>query len=258
MNNLIFEILRGLKGTFRDSPDISFKALVKAFGIKPCTVVHCGAGLVEEAEIYNHANFGPVYWIEAHPDIFEEATKLLARFPNQKIIEAALWDECIDVKMNVASNLGSSSLLKSHLHTEIFPEISFRESVTLETKRLDEIQITIDSGSLLIMDLQGAELKALKGALRILPKFNYLYIEVAELELYKGAPQIKEIVDFLYSDFQLADWQISEKYGYGNLFFIRRDIMKFPRLRRIRRLFLSFGISIRDVIFRNKEYALPQ
>jgi FkbM family methyltransferase len=258
MNNLILEILRGLKGTFRDSPDISFKALVKAFGVKCCTVVHCGAGLVEEVQIYHDTNFGPIYWIEAHPDIFQAAKKHLVRFPEQKIIEAALWDECIKLKMNVASNLGSSSLLKSHLHAEIFPEITFLESFTVKTKRLDEIQLTVDYGSLLVMDLQGAELKALRGAWAILPKFNYIYIEVAELELYEGAPQIREIVDFLYTDFELVDWQISKRYGYGNLFFIRNDIVKLPRLRRIIRLFLAFGTSIQDIIFRNKEHVFPR
>jgi FkbM family methyltransferase len=251
------EILRGLKGTFRDSPDISFQALVKAFGVKSCTVVHCGAGLVEEAQIYNDTNFGPIYWIEAHPDIFQAAKKLLVRLPNQKIIEAALWDECIKLKMNVASNLGSSSLLKSHLHDEIFPEITFLESITVKTKRLDEIQLTVDYGSLLIMDLQGAELKALRGALDILPKFNYIYIEVAELELYEGAPQIRDVVDFLFPDFQLVDWQISKYYGYGNYFFIRNDIVTLPRLRRIIRHFLAFGTSIQDVIFKNKKYVFP-
>lgn len=243
----MIRILRGLRAAFRDSPDISFEALVKSFRVQCCSVVHCGAGLVEEAETYHRTNFGPIFWIEAHPDISKNAKTLLAKFPNQMIVEVALWDCETVLNLNVASNLGSSSLLKSRLHSDIFPDITFQESIAVKTNRLDKLSLPVDYGSLLVMDLQGAELKALHGAIGILQRFDYIYIEVSELELYEGAPRISDLNKFLSSDFKLVDWQISKAYHYGNLFFIRNELVKNPRLRRFFRFFHSFRFTLREI-----------
>lgn len=163
------------------------------------------------------------------------------------IVEAALWDCETVLNLNVASNLGSSSLLKSGMHSDIFPNITFEESISVKTIRLDELLLPVDYGSLLVMDLQGAELKALHGASGILQRFDYIYIEAAELELYEGAPRSSDIIKFLSTEFKLVDWQISKAYHYGNLFFIRNELVKNPRLRRLFRFLYSLRLSLKDL-----------
>ena len=244
---ILSDVLKAIKATFVDSPDISLEALIKSFKLECRELLHCGAGLVEEALIYQQLNFSKVYWIEAHPEIFEASRNILVKFPNQSILQAALWDSEAILSLNVASNLGSSSLLNSCLHSDIFPDITFRESVAVKTIRLDNLKIPIDYGSLLVMDLQGAELKALHGASGLLSKLDYIYIEAAELELYEGAPRISDLIEFLSPDFKLVDWRISKKYHYGNLFFIRNQLVKSPRSRRLFRFLHSLRLLLKDL-----------
>ena len=244
----IQKVLRNFKATFIDSPDISINALVSAFSVERSTLLHCGAGLVEEAATYDLLQFKKVYWVEANPAIFQIAEVYLRSFKNQTIVQAALWDIETDIEMNVASNLGSSSLLKSNLHHVVFPDITFSGRVNLKTQTLDSLQLNIDPGSFLVMDLQGAELKALSGAENTLQKCDYAYIEASAIELYHNSPSIQDIVEYLSKDFKLVDWRISKKYGYGNLFFVRNHLARRRRIRRLVRFLISLKNSLHDAV----------
>ena len=47
------------------------------------------------------------------------------------------------------------------------------------------------------MDLQGAELLALKGSIKSLPFCKSIFVEVSKGEVYKNAPQYIDIIEFL-------------------------------------------------------------
>jgi hypothetical protein len=47
------------------------------------------------------------------------------------------------------------------------------------------------------IDIQGADLLALKGGVNALKHVNVLYLEVNEKELYEGCPNVKDIDDFV-------------------------------------------------------------
>jgi hypothetical protein len=50
---------------------------------------------------------------------------------------------------------------------------------------------------MLTLDIQGAELLALKGADKILDHLSYIYCEINTAELYKGNPLVEEIDNYL-------------------------------------------------------------
>lgn len=71
------------------------------------------------------------------------------------------------------------------------------------------------------MDIQGAELLALKGMKNNLPYVNYLYLEVNIKELYAGCGLIGEIDEFLKRyGFYRADTSMTQ-HGWGDAFYIK-------------------------------------
>jgi FkbM family methyltransferase len=69
----------------------------------------------------------------------------------------------------------------------------------VQTHRLDDIQ-EIDGVDFLKMDIQGAELKALKNGVNLLNKALVVQVEVEFVELYQGQPLFSDIDSFLRSE----------------------------------------------------------
>lgn len=108
---------------------------------------------------------------------------------------------------HVASNHGmSSSLLAPASHLAEFAEVRFDQTVEISTHRLDEVIAFLDaqghqaitaSLDTLYMDTQGAELRILRGAGRVLERIRYIFTEVTRNTMYQGAPTLRELVGFL-------------------------------------------------------------
>ena len=83
------------------------------------------------------------------------------------------------VKFNVSNNGQSSSILELGLHKQFHPHVHYVSSFESKTKLLKDIICNYNiEYNFLNLDIQGAELKALKGMEEYLNKFDYIYIEV--------------------------------------------------------------------------------
>ena len=188
------------------------------------TVIHAGAHLVQEKDLYRSSDLEPVFWIEAIPELAEKSQILLESYSNQAIIEGALWSKSGERKdFNLSSNqLASSSFLQMGLHKVAFPEVSAISKLMLITTTLDEIpQIKeLRDITLLVLDIQGAELEALKGAISTLAKTKYIFTEVSILPLYKDQATFVEILGFLeIGGFSLLEFEVNDRTGHGNALF---------------------------------------
>jgi FkbM family methyltransferase len=112
-----------------------------------------------------------------------------------------LYDGSIQTIYLASGPSGMTSLLKPDIAAlkffngfENFGHIENTEQV--KTKKLDDIE-DLPLIDFLKMDIQGAELMALRGASDSLTFAKALYLEVNEKELYKGCGQIEEIDTFL-------------------------------------------------------------
>ena len=95
----------------------------------------------------------------------------------------------------------SSSLLEPDRHHEIAPFIEFKEMIKVNTMRLDTF---LDSKSLsnidfIHMDVQGAELMVLSGAGKSMESIKSIWLEVANIHLYKAQPLVNDIYEFMKS-----------------------------------------------------------
>jgi FkbM family methyltransferase len=94
----------------------------------------------------------------------------------------------------------SGSLLKpNHAFHPVVKGITFDQPVTVATLKLNDWLAgrSIPNIDLMWMDVQGAELKVLKGGTNALTKTRYIYLECEENSVYSGEPTLQEIVDFL-------------------------------------------------------------
>lgn len=162
-----------------------------------------GANSGQEAETYAALGITRVIWVEALPEVHLQLEHKIARFPGSRALCACLSDTDGDsVPFHVANNEGqSSSFLEFGTHSREHPTVKFVEERKMTTVRLDTLlarqNILIVTGWFLNIDVQGAELKVLKGMGDLLWRFDHAYIEVNTAELYKGCPMVGEIDDHL-------------------------------------------------------------
>lgn len=193
-------------------------------------VVHVGGHVGEEAPSYAACGIDTVFWIEANPELIPRLTQNVAPYGGV-VLEAAVSDrDGEEIELRVTDNLQSSSILPMGTHVEHYPDIVVTDHVRLRTVTLDTLladQPTQDV-NYLDLDIQGAELLALRGARGLLGQLDYVYTEVNREEIYVGAPMVEELDEFL-ADYDMR--RVETRWtpeGWGDAFYVRRPV---PRWR---------------------------
>lgn len=209
---------------------IPFETLFKKYNIQSKGILHVGASLGQEAQRYADLGIKKMIFIEAIPDVFLQLKSNISTFPDAVALNACVSDEDgVKVKFNIANNEGqSSSFLEFGTHIEQHPTVRFIDSIELETVRLDSLlkDMNLSEIDFLVMDLQGAELLALKGMGDLLNKFKYAYLEVNRDELYVNGAKVEEI------DIYLDNYGFKRKetkmlgFGWGDALYIKDDELK--------------------------------
>lgn len=207
---------------------IPFDQLFKGYRIKAGGVLHLGANLGQEAKAYAEQGIQRVIWVEAIPEVYHQLVREMKPYPQAVCLCACVSDvDGKEVDFNIASNGGqSSSFLEFGTHSVEHPTVVFTRKVKLKTVRVDtllkEMRLTVGPDWFLNIDLQGAELLALKGMKDLLHLFRYAYIEVNVHELYKGCPMAREIDDFLAPFGLLTMRTKMTGNGWGDRFYMRQ------------------------------------
>lgn len=199
--------------------------LFDKWNIKPKGIIHIGAHLCQEREIYKNAGCddSSVLWIEGNPDIYNRARQM---FPDINIYNALISDKDSTVDFIVTNNDGASSSfleLGEHLihHPDVF-EVERKKMKTIDFGSfVSDNNIDMNMYDFLIMDIQGAELHALKGMIPLFKYFNGIYLEVNNSEIYKKCGQLPEIIDFLKQHgFDMKDIHMTQ-WNWGDAYFSR-------------------------------------
>ncbi len=159
-------------------------------------ILHLGAHRGVEAEVYNW--FGKkVIWVEALPKIYKELEDNLTFFKNQKAFQAVLTNEDFrEINFYVSNydgacssiykfteNIKKSDLWSNRNHKMI-------NSMKLKTIKLDTLlnsnNIDPKQYNHWIIDLQGSELIALKGAENSLKFCESIFVEVSKVKFYEN------------------------------------------------------------------------
>ena len=176
---------------------IPVNELVEDFNVKPKSILHVGAHLAEESLVYDKNFNVPVLWIEAQPKLCLELRKTLNPQTNT-VVEACVFEKDDELlTFNISSNSQSSSILQFGTHANTYPNVKVTEKVTVKTKRLDTILAGKEVPDFVNLDIQGAELKALKSLGILISKVQVIYTEVNKWNVYDGCDIIRDIDDYL-------------------------------------------------------------
>ena len=161
---------------------------------------------------------------EPQKGVYEKLCENLKSETNVIIENLALGSEYGICSMYIehANNGQSSSLLMPAIHSLQYPQIKFTDVQRVEVTTLNEYFKTHKFNySLITLDVQGYELKVLKGSTDILDKINYILCEVNRAELYKGCPMVEEI-DLFLKDYGFVREHTSwDGYTWGDAFYVK-------------------------------------
>ena len=195
--------------------------LVKKYNIKFKGILHVGAHECEEIKDYEmYLPRNQILWIEALPGKVEFSKN---KYPNVVIANAVVSDIIETVRFNVSNNGQSSSILDFGLHSTFHPQVHYVTCFEVETKLLKNILPNYNINyNFLNLDIQGAELKALKGMEEYLNNVDYIYTEVNSDYVYKGCALIGELDDYLL---HFGLHRVETKWTdckWGDAFYIRK------------------------------------
>lgn len=195
---------------------------LKKANIYPKGVIHIGAHDCEEIPFYQLMGIANenVVWIDAIQDKVDQAT--VKGIPN--VFKAVITDKDNDtVTFHLTNNVQSSSILEFGTHAHHHPWVHFVGSVQETTTSLDTFlknkQLDPSNFNFWNLDIQGAELLALKGGSQALQYAQALYMEVNSEEVYKGCAKMEELDAFLVG-FKRVLTHMTE-YGWGDALYVR-------------------------------------
>lgn len=192
-------------------------ASIAARGFRPQTIVDIGAyegGWTTEAKLV---------WPAAKSILIEANTAKLYKLKGLGEVHCALLgaEEGQPVQFNLMETGSSIFVENSPVDRQI-------ETRTLST--LDALRLEIASPALLKIDAQGYELEILKGSTNTLPAFDAILLEIAVIEINKGAPLLHEVTAFMdrlgfaaCEILELHRRPLDHALSQLDIFFVRKD-----------------------------------
>lgn len=189
-------------------------------------IIHIGAHECEERDAYMQI-YGigddKTIWVDA---LENKVNQMKTSLPNVKIFNECVSDKDGDeVSFMITSNYQSSSMLNFKTHAAEHPHVTEIGRVIIHTKTLNTIFAEQNLNPLdynfMNLDIQGAELMALKGYESNLHSVDYIYMEVNEKELYEGCPLIPEVDEYLGRHGFKRIMTKMTQYGWGDAFYGR-------------------------------------
>lgn len=178
---------------------LNFNQILSDFNLKPKNVLHVGAWDGIEAVDYHNAGVEYALFIEAQFDIFSTLLARTAPF-GYEALNYCVSDRDEKVNFRVTSNGQSSSILELGTHSVMYPEITVVDEMVMNAKTIENIIFNHNINKefdFVNMDIQGAELKAIKGMGDVIDHVDAFYLEVNKTEVYKGCALVGDIDKYL-------------------------------------------------------------
>jgi FkbM family methyltransferase len=191
---------------------------------------------VQSIEFYNTFPNSKIYAFECNPNTLDICKKNIEPYSDRiTLIEGAVCDYNgniifypINQEKTITTwkdgNPGASSIFKSNGKYPI--ETYIQDEITTQCHRLDSVmdKYSIPKVDIIWMDLQGAELLALKGLGDHLQNVKHIHTEVSYKEMYTGQVMFDELNNYILSnDFiiknklSLQNWQEDVIYEKKNI-----------------------------------------
>ncbi|MCC7104922.1 MAG: FkbM family methyltransferase [Chloroflexi bacterium] len=196
-----------------------------------------------------------VFAFECNPAGIERCRHNLRGSPRVELVERAVWDSNGAIEFHpvvggdgltaTGVNVGASSAFV--MNPEYAHEKTKQASIVVESVRLENwlVSAGVASPDLVWLDLQGAELHALRGLGAALAHASVIYTEVEFRPVYVGQPLFREIDGYLIAPGFSAVRLMNRNDWFGNALYVRRDLLARTPVSRRARLEL---LSLRDAL----------
>ena len=201
--------------------------LLKENNISITGVLHIGAHECEELSFYIE-NFPlsskDIIWIEADKKKCEENTRRGVENVYHSVISET-DNECLT--FHVSNNKQSSSILELGTHKIHHPDIRYVKDVKVKSITVDTFFSWVEKDpkkyNFWNIDIQGAEMMALRGGTHSIEFADAIYIEVTTERLYTGCSTLNEMDSyFLGLGFQRIRTEMT-KWSWGDALYIRKE-----------------------------------
>jgi FkbM family methyltransferase len=202
---------------------IDLGQLIQKFNLDITGVIHVGAHVGQEYDVYKKHGIKKIAWFEPVPVTYQ---KLVQNLPiGAMTYNVALGNEEGEKEMFIETvNQGmSSSLLEPGTHLKTYPNITFDSKQTIQMRRLDSYQFPISWFNMMNMDVQGYELEVLKGSINTLKHIDIIYTEINTEDVYKDCVHVDQLDEFLGSrGFERVFTQMACK-SWGDALYLKKN-----------------------------------
>ncbi|HHZ95074.1 MAG TPA: FkbM family methyltransferase [Flavobacteriales bacterium] len=207
---------------------IEYKTIVEKYNLQIKNILHVGAHKAEEEKDYFNSGCEKVIWVEANPDLVSYLKNTLDKTRN-KVLEAVVSDsDDQEVEFIITNNGQSSSILELGIHKDLFPGVYQSGSITRKTKTIktlfNENKLSFDAIDFINLDIQGAELLALKGIGENFYNIKAILAEINTDYVYKKCALIGEIDDYLSAfNFKRVETVMWHNHPWGDALYIKKE-----------------------------------
>ena len=177
----------------------SIEHFLGVLGAPPSAVIHVGAHEGQEVAAYLAAGARSVVLVEANPDHVATLRDRFAGTPEVRIVGCAAGAEPGTARLRLHTSRSGDTQSASLLELAELGEVGTVRTeggVEVAVRALDDIAAG-EPCDLLVVDVQGAELLALRGATELLARVGAVVCEIELRPLYAGAPTEDAIVALL-------------------------------------------------------------
>lgn len=185
-----------------------------------------GADEGQEIPFYKDHNIKNLAFFEPRTEAYEKLVHNIVQSFDKSykvhVYNVGLGETEGVLPMHTAGGGQSSSFLKPKLHLEKHPEIVFRDDMIYDfsVKTLDSFNFGPEF-NYINLDVQGFELKVLKGGQKTLNNIIALNTEINLIELYEGCVLVDELSEFLSGfGFSCVEKQVTE-WGWGDALYLK-------------------------------------
>lgn len=175
--------------------------MLQKYNIQPRGIIHLGAHQGKEAKLYQSLKSNKILLVEANPEIFTRLEENIKDIPEAQAVNCAISNENGKVTLHITSMDQSSSILPLKRLTEYYSMIQESRQIDVPSKKLDtlleELNLNPSDFNFLNIDIQGAELLALEGAINLLPHIEAINTEINYVEFYENCALIDQVDEFL-------------------------------------------------------------
>lgn len=224
------------------------RRLLDGAGVRPRGVIHVGASVGEELAAYLLLGFSRTLMIEANPAAipaleqnvaavnriagrFDERMGLASAPARASAVHCAAGAEDGEIELHVMAVPTLSSVLPPQTGAIARDEVEWFavvERPRVPLRRLDRVAEELQHGwraadfNVLRLNIQGAELMALRGAERWLAHIELVFAEVNLAERYGGCPSLEQLDEFLLGHGFVRRWGYRWDPTGGDAVYVRR------------------------------------